>query len=177
MLALTDPTWKDLEHAYGSAADTPSRLRRLAEGEVTGSLRDELWSSLWHQGDVFSASFAAAPHIVEASASMRVEDRLDWLVLAMGITATARAGNAPRAAFLRESLDEAVAQAKPVVADLLVRMRNWKPWETRYLLGVVAIQAGQAKFGLNLFELDCGVECPSCGSEVDLLAHFGVPSK
>jgi hypothetical protein len=60
-----------LQHAYGSAADIPNLLRQL------GTLPDcegneepwySLWSALAHQGDVFPASFAAVPHVVEALA-------------------------------------------------------------------------------------------------------------
>jgi hypothetical protein len=69
VLSLESPRWNELRHAYGAATDTPELLARLdalpqSQGE------DEpwftLWSSLAHQGDVYSASFAAVPHVVEA---------------------------------------------------------------------------------------------------------------
>ena len=70
MLSLDDPRWADLSHAYGPAADIPQMLRHLAVS--TGPKSDymaepwfSLWSSLCHQGDVFDASYAAVPHLVE----------------------------------------------------------------------------------------------------------------
>lgn len=72
MLSLDSSRWSELQHAYGAASDTPDLLRQLAD--VPDSRSDaepwfSLWSSLAHQGDVYSASFAAVPHIIQALAS------------------------------------------------------------------------------------------------------------
>ena len=69
MLSLDSPRWKELRHAYGAAIDTPRLLQQLysypsSEGESEPWFT--LWSSLAHQGDVYSASFAAVPYIVDA---------------------------------------------------------------------------------------------------------------
>lgn len=69
MLSLDSPRWGELQHAYGTASDIPALLRQLhslpdAVGESEPWFT--LWSSLAHQGDVYSASFAAAPHVVSA---------------------------------------------------------------------------------------------------------------
>ena len=67
MLSLDSPRWAQLEHAYGTAADIPQLLRDL-ESLPTSDGRKEPWFSLWsalaHQGDVYSASFAAVPHVI-----------------------------------------------------------------------------------------------------------------
>lgn len=72
MLSLESPRWGDLQHAYGAASDTPCLLRKLrllpdAVGESEPWF--SLWSSLAHQGCVYSASFAAVPHVVNALAA------------------------------------------------------------------------------------------------------------
>lgn len=71
MLSLSSPRWSELAHAYGSAADVPALLEQLAA--LPSSSGDcepwfSLWSALAHQGDVYSASFAAVPHVVAALA-------------------------------------------------------------------------------------------------------------
>ena len=58
-----------MEHAYGQASDIPPLLRQLqnlpgSEGQSEPWFT--LWSALAHQGDVFSASFAAVPHVIAA---------------------------------------------------------------------------------------------------------------
>ncbi|MGF0669202.1 hypothetical protein ACQRWG_15410 [Stenotrophomonas maltophilia] len=67
LIALDDPRWAELQHAYGAADDIPELLANLSipkgERSEDDSIEDtweELWSSLCHQGDVYSASFAAA---------------------------------------------------------------------------------------------------------------------
>jgi hypothetical protein len=72
MLSLDSSRWGELGHAYGSASDTPSLLRQLQSlPDAVGQSEPwfTLWSSLAHQGDVYSASFAAVPHVVSALAS------------------------------------------------------------------------------------------------------------
>jgi hypothetical protein len=69
-LSLDDTRrWADLKHAYGSAGDIPDLLRQLVTLPASRG-QDEpwfyLWSALAHQGDVYSASFAAVPHVVRA---------------------------------------------------------------------------------------------------------------
>lgn len=70
-LPLDSPRWLELEHAYGQAEDIPSLLRQLdtlppSSGEDAPWFL--LWSELAHQGDVYSASFAAVPHVVRVLA-------------------------------------------------------------------------------------------------------------
>ncbi|WP_382304483.1 hypothetical protein [Herbiconiux sp. UC225_62] len=76
-LALDSPRWSELEHAYGNAADVPDLLRQLGLAP-SRSDNDEpwftLWSSLAHQDDVYSASFAAVPHVINVMA--RSPDRV-----------------------------------------------------------------------------------------------------
>jgi hypothetical protein len=79
MLELSSPRWGELRDAYGSAAKIPELLRQLsALPSDDGSAEPwfSLWSALAHQGDVYSASFAAVPHVIEAIASApeRVSD-------------------------------------------------------------------------------------------------------
>lgn len=81
MLALDDPRWSELNHAYGRASDIPNLLRKLSHFPGQGS-DDEaepwhsLWSSLCHQGDVYTASYAAVPHLVQIAVD--TPGPIDW---------------------------------------------------------------------------------------------------
>ena len=72
MIPLDSPRWSELQHAYGSAADIPPLLRQL-ESFPSSAGDSEPWFSLWsalcHQDDVYTASFAAVPHIIRVLAS------------------------------------------------------------------------------------------------------------
>jgi hypothetical protein len=69
MVPLDSPEWQGLRDAYGVASDIPELLRQLRIDTRPKNTRDEPWWSLWsalcHQGDAYSASYAAVPHIVQ----------------------------------------------------------------------------------------------------------------
>jgi len=72
MLALSDPRWNTLNDAYGRATAIPGLLAQLAQQPADDGDAEpwySLWSALAHQGDVYPASFAAVPHVVEALAA------------------------------------------------------------------------------------------------------------
>lgn len=81
MLSLDSPRWAELRHAYGSAADIPALLRQLesmpdAEGDAEPWFA--LWSALAHQDDVYSASFAAVPHVIAFLAAHPARATATW---------------------------------------------------------------------------------------------------
>jgi hypothetical protein len=72
LLALDSHRWSELQHAYGAASDIPDLLRGL--DSLPDSVNEaepwfSLWSALAHQGDVYSASFAAVPYVIKALAT------------------------------------------------------------------------------------------------------------
>lgn len=62
---IDDIDWAALDHAYGPADDLPALLR--AAGSMDARVRDEaleeLFSSLCHQGSIYSATAAAVPFV------------------------------------------------------------------------------------------------------------------
>jgi hypothetical protein len=60
--------WSELHHAYGPAGDIPTLLQDARRAPAPSDYRDEPWFSLWsalcHQGDVFTASYAAVPELM-----------------------------------------------------------------------------------------------------------------
>ncbi|WP_329669553.1 hypothetical protein [Arenimonas sp.] len=87
--------WKMLHHAYGPAEDIPARLEEIRSFPAETDWQSEpwfsLWSALYHQGDVYSASLAAVPFIVSA---MSVDPRKATLSFYLLPTSIAIADNA-----------------------------------------------------------------------------------
>jgi hypothetical protein len=83
--SLDQIPWKDLTHAYGSAADVPDLLRRL--GTAPADLRGEdsplwhLFGNIWHQGTVYEATAYAVPFLIELAVDPRTPDRVGILSL------------------------------------------------------------------------------------------------
>jgi hypothetical protein len=91
MIPLDSPEWSRLNHAYGTAEDLPKLLQVISgEPDETGPSDDEAWSELWsclcHQGDVYTASVAAVPHLIQAGLRC-TPDRLrpDYILLPVSI--------------------------------------------------------------------------------------------
>ena len=89
MLSLDSPKWSELSHAYGQASDIPPLLRQLRTASPPEKYDTppwgNLWSSLCHQGDVYTASYAAVPHIISITSLRPIEERIHHISLVSSI--------------------------------------------------------------------------------------------
>jgi hypothetical protein len=65
MIADMTLDWSRLKHAYGSASDLPRLLDKVGDPDLADVAWEELWASLYHQGSVYTASFAALPVLAD----------------------------------------------------------------------------------------------------------------
>lgn len=79
-----DYNWSELEHANGPADDIPEILAALSP-HTDSEIWHVLWSQLCHQGDVYSASFAALNELRSAAARWPAAARVAPLILAASI--------------------------------------------------------------------------------------------
>jgi hypothetical protein len=116
--------WGRLQHAYGSATDTPGHLRALEFGdaEARDAALTHLDVAVLHQGFPDSATAPAVRAVAELIAEGRAHpDTVESLLEFLGDAAqsvTALAGDPYFAGYL-PGLAEAVAAAYPVVVPLL----------------------------------------------------------
>ena len=157
MIPLDSPQWSDLLHAYGPAADVPGWLAAAAGLPPGGGWRAEpyfsLWSALCHQGDVYTASYAAVPHLVEAmeGAPLRVPMTLLLLVVSIEIArATGRGPRVPEA--LRADYEGGLARVPALVAA--ASRRDWDEDFCRVALAAVAAAKGFTMYAQLLVELE-----------------------
>lgn len=91
--------WNELEHAYGNASDIPELLDNLKGYPSCESYDEEpfytLWSSLCHQGDIYSASYAAALTIVSLIESAPEKVSYNYFLLPVSIEIARLKGNGP----------------------------------------------------------------------------------
>ena len=58
--------WTALRHGYGTAEDIPALLVAAEDsGLESGPAWDDVWSRLYHQGTVYTASYAALPLLAD----------------------------------------------------------------------------------------------------------------
>lgn len=142
MLSLDDSRWAGLDHAYGRAADIPVLLRTLAASPGPArDVRDDpwftLWSSLCHQDDVYTASYAAVPHLVEIAMQARGPIDFSFFLLPAAIEVSRMEGRGPP---VPADLDEAYRIAVGRLVDCVARHRH-EDWDEATLLSALAALA------------------------------------
>jgi hypothetical protein len=160
-LPLDSELWHELSHAYGPAGDIPELLTELSEkSDLNEGDHEEpmfaLWSSLYHQEDVYSASYAAFPHLVEIAATKKVTDRIKILMLAAAIAS----GLDDPKALLREETEAAYLEYRQRGLTLFCEALGTHECESgfHYWLGSIAALKGWAATARILFSLDSFVD-------------------
>ena len=164
-LALDSPRWHTLAQAYGAAGDVPRLLGHLER--VTDAERAELWFGLWALlcagGRVYSASYAAVPHLVAFAARRPLPDRAQALHLIGAIEASRHGAPAPAVPDdVAAPYHAAVAQVAPLIARSVD-----EPWDAdtaQVLASVLAIAKGHPRFGTAALALEPAIVCPVCGA-------------
>lgn len=82
MIAGMTLDWSRLKHAYGSASNLPRLFDEIGDPELADEAWEDLWASLYHQGSVYTASFAALPVLTDIAAGRKPGGRWPALGLA-----------------------------------------------------------------------------------------------
>jgi hypothetical protein len=167
MLELGSPRWSELTHAYGGAVDIPPLLERLSTASAPADGMSEPWFSLWsalcHQTDVYTASYAAVPHVVAIAASKPRGERLEHLNFIACVEGFRHKEAAPPIPDdLRDDYLSSIKQAAALVLDCLAM--EWDEAGYRVLLGALATVRGEYKLGSAIIELEEEIECAACGT-------------
>ena len=156
MLSLDSPRWDELNHAYGSAGDIPALLRQLDSFPTYSGYRDEPWFSLWsalaHQGDVYSASFAAVPHVVRVLASDPIKADFNFFAFPAWVEICRQRKSVAIPSDLEADYFESLSRLPSLAAVALSESRD----ETlvRCALGAIAAASGHVELADAIQELE-----------------------
>lgn len=169
MLGLNSPRWKELTHAYGNAADIPDLLRKLETAPPQENYKSEPWYSIWsalcHQGNVYTATYAAIPHIIAMVRTKGERERFDCLnFIGYAEACRHREGAPPIPSDLKDAYVTAIGAAPDIFLASL--KHAWNEEETKTLLGGFAATKGYPKLGDVIIGLDATLTCLEC--EADL---------
>ena len=149
---LDDPQWSRLLGGYRIPYDPRKALLALERADEADSAWEELWTELFHQGDVGEASYAAVPHLVRIHAARGVADWNTYALVAT-IEIARRMGHNPE---LPASLSDAYQAAWHELVTLGLRDLETAedPALVTSILGVIAIGKGQFSLGQLAIEFD-----------------------
>jgi hypothetical protein len=155
LLSLDSVRWKELKHAYGSAANIPGLLKQL-DGLPDSSNNKEPWFSLWsalaHQGGVYSASFAAVPYVIEALSTSPESAEFSYFLFPAIVEIGRRKHALAVPADLEKSYFASLSRLPSLVASASVR-----EWDANFLacaLSAIAVSKGQSLVAEAVLELN-----------------------
>ena len=149
MLSLNSERWNDLTHAYGRASDIPNLLKKLAHNLDTESRKrvwTELRSSLCGASGVYTASYAALPHIVTLAAMQPARERLEYIAFTGMVEAFRHRKEAQLIPpDLESDYQSALKQASSLILECL--KSGWDERGYKILLGALATVRGEPRLG------------------------------
>lgn len=154
VLSLDNHRWLELKHAYGAAGDIPALLHQLEQLPSSKNGAEPwftLWSSLAHQGDVYSASFAAVPYVVKALASAPTKADHSYFQFPAWVEICRSKKNVEIPADLRSAYYESLAKLPSLVAQ--ASSRSWDQSFLACALAAVAAAKGQPDVAEAVLEL------------------------
>ena len=154
MLGLDDPHWSDLQHAYGDAGDIPALLKQLTDISSSSSNEEpwfSIWSALAHQGDVYSASFAAVPYVIAALASAPLTASFSYFQFPAWVEVCRAKNNVSVPTDLAPAYFESLARLPALVAA--ASSRSWDEGFLRCALSAIAAAKGQPLVAEAILEL------------------------
>lgn len=147
--------WENLNHAYGKAANIPQLLSRLSAYPEESNYEEEpwfsLWSSLYHQDTIYSASFAAVPEIVKLILLAPERVTPSFFNLPISIEIARQKQNIEIPTELSASYENAISELGRCA--LLCISHNHEEEFSRAATAAFAISAGQVEYAELLLEI------------------------
>ena len=157
-LALASSRWHELTQAHGAADDIPRLLEALAtlEGDAE---RTELWFGVWAtlcpDGRVYTAAYAAVPHLLALTQGQGIAERVAAMHVVAEVEVLRRAPDAPSIP------DDLVASYATAIESLPARVAELAvvPWDAATgQVMAAALMAGKRQPVLARAILSLGLE-------------------
>ena len=157
MLNLDEKEWSELSHAYGTAEDIPDLISQLSEYPINTDYKTEpyftLCSSLCHQGDIYTASYAAVPHILLLAEKKPTRISFDYLLIPVSIEIARLSGRGPDIPKnLRESCVDAIHSMPRIVG--LIPVEDMDKTKCLVCAAAIAVAAGNSTLAEAILELE-----------------------
>lgn len=130
---------------YKMPFDPRPLLKKLeAEEDLTKTWK-ELWTELYHQGDVGDASFAAIPHLVKIYSKRRTADWNTYAIVAIIELARNKGDNPDVPGWLKADYLRAIQELAEIGLKEILRSQD--PDVTRAILSILAIAKDLRRHG------------------------------
>lgn len=158
LLSLDSSRWSELKDACGSASDIPVLLRQLAN-VADASVEEEPWLSLWGYlacHGVYSATFAAVPHIIQIIESAPLEVDFRYFQFVAHVEVHRKKINITVPEDLAPAYFESLSKLPALVAA--AANREWDATFLSCALAAIAVSKGQVDIAEIVQELPWAAE-------------------
>jgi hypothetical protein len=156
MLELNDSHWDVLKDAHGAAVKIPALIQQLYDdSSPKNSYKEEpwftLWSSLCHQGTIYTASYATVPHLIEIALQKEKNIDFNFFLLPVSIEIARRTHNGPD---LPEELKDDYLRAIQKLPQCVKNQINneWDEPTTKAVIAALALAKGGSKLAEKILE-------------------------
>jgi len=174
MLSLDSPRWQDLK-ANGDLLEIPKILARIrgASSQVNRLQGiDDLWELVYHQYDIFTASYAVLPYLVDLMAFELPAERIRLIGCIGMIAALAyRPAIDPVPDDLRADYTEALHRAAPLILECF--SLSWSDEEHAQLCGALSAVQGHPVMAINLLDTFIDPSAILCDRCQEFFPSFG----
>jgi hypothetical protein len=166
-LDLDSPRWAELTQAYGTAEDVPRLLEALAcigREDARAEVWFALWRTLHRPGEAFTASYAAAPHLLAIAAAFGLRERAEAAHLVTRIETSRRA---PASASMPDDLLPPYAEAVDSLPAFVAACAGvtWPPDVAQIFAAAILAGKRQPELARGVLELGRTLTCPTCGTD------------
>jgi len=167
MLELDSPNWAKYTAAYGDASNVPLLFANLraASPDKWDDAKSEFSNAIMHQGDVDTATYAIAPHLLEYAADLGPGKQSDELLFTIAYASRGGPGpDVPEA--LEEAWEDAQDEARDLILERLLRSETSEEWTGCLIAGLLYL-SGEWSVGSVVNDWCWGfsmvARCPTCG--------------
>lgn len=179
MLELDSPEWGVYSHAYGNASDIPALFLKLRAASLDHweDIHTELTNAILHQGDVYTSTYAIAPHLLEYAVELGPGPQSEDLLVDIAYAARGGQGHdVPEE--LEEAWDDAQDEARDLILERLLQSET-SPQHTGALIAGLLYLSGEWSAGAVVKNWCWGyalfARCLACDTEEEIFWHNDAP--
>lgn len=181
MLELDSPDWAVYRHAYGDASDVPilfAKLRAASPDEWDGA-NAELTNAIMHQGDVYTATYAIAPHLLRYAIELGPGRQSDDLLFTIAYASRGGPGpDVPEA--LEEAWEDAQDEARDLILERLLQAETSEEYTGCLIAGLLYL-SGEWSTGVLVNDWCWGysmvARCSTCKTATEVFWHNRLPTR
>lgn len=148
--------WNNLEDAYGAAIKIPILLNKVIASadkndETQSELWFELWSRLYHQDTIFSASYAAVPILVNSIPRTNIPININFFLLPIAVEIIRKKALAPE---IPDALKKDYFQALKILEELadIYMVQNHDKLFDKVMQAIKLVFSGNISLAEDLLE-------------------------